>query len=295
MRIDIDAFRVLDVLVKQGSYVKAAKSLHKAQSAVNYQIKKLEQHLGVELLNREQYRTELTEAGEVILAEGRKLLSQLTHIEQLASRFNQEWEPKLALVIDGALPMGPILNALKRLAEHEIPTKIQLKVEFLSGVQYCFERNKANLMLVKDFQSNFHYSATVLPSVTHLLVVSPSHALAGMKNIKLLELQQFVELTIEDSALEGSHNDSLQFGCEKVFYLSSFTMKKDALLKGLGFGWMPELLIQSELENGDLVTVDFETGYRFSFSPHLISSNQRPLGRAGQLLTNIILDEYTRL
>lgn len=295
MRIDIDAFRVLQVLVDSGSYAKAAERLHKAQSAVSYQIKKLEQHLGVELLSRNQYRAELTDAGEIMLAEGIRLLAHMEQIEQLAMRFNQNWEPKLSLVIDGALPMEPILTALKRIAEHEIPTKIQLKIEFLSGVQYCFERDKADLMLVKDFRRQVNYWATGLPNITSLLVVSESHALAGMTQVNLLTLQQYVELTIEDSSLEGGHIDDLQFGGEKVFYLSGFMMKKNALTKGLGFGWMPEFLIKQELANKQLVPVDFIGGNKFTFTPHLVSSNDRSLGRAGQLLTDLILEEFSRL
>ena len=111
MRIDIDAFNVLQVLVEEGSFAKAAERLHKAQSAVSYQVKKLEEHLGVQLFSRDQYRAELTSEGRVILAEGQRLLQHLANIEHLASRFSEGWEPKLELVIDGALPMEPISGA----------------------------------------------------------------------------------------------------------------------------------------------------------------------------------------
>lgn len=39
MRIDVDAFNVLQVLVEEGSFAKAAERLHKAQSAISYQVK----------------------------------------------------------------------------------------------------------------------------------------------------------------------------------------------------------------------------------------------------------------
>ncbi|HAY93655.1 MAG TPA: LysR family transcriptional regulator, partial [Shewanella sp.] len=43
----------------------------------------------------------------------------------------------------------------------------------------------------------------------------------------------------EDSSPNKSYRDEMQFGGDKVFYLSGFIMKKNALLKGLGFGWLP--------------------------------------------------------
>lgn len=294
MRIDIDAFNVLQVLVEEGSFAKAAERLHKAQSAVSYQVKKLEEHLGVQLFSRDQYRAELTSEGRVILAEGQRLLQHLANIEHLASRFSEGWEPKLDLVIDGALPMEPIMTALKRMAEHQIPTKIQLNMEFLGGVQHRFERDNADLMLVKDYRTGPYYHPQPLPAITSVLVTSASHPLAQLNKISLSELQQHVELTIEDSSPNKSYRDELQFGGDKVFYLSGFIMKKNALLKGLGFGWLPDFLVQEELLSGELVEVDFVGGSRYTFIPQLVSTLERPLGRAGKLFTELILEEFAK-
>ncbi|WP_350996937.1 LysR family transcriptional regulator [Shewanella sp. TB7-MNA-CIBAN-0143] len=294
MRIDIDAFNVLQVLVEEGSFAKASERLHKAQSAVSYQIKKLEQHLGVTLFNRDHYRAELTPEGKVILAEGQRLLQHLANIEHLASRFSQGWEPKLELVIDGALPMEPIMTALKRMSEHNIPTKVQLNMEFLGGVQHRFERDQADLMLVKDYRTGPSYHPKPLPAITSVLVASSQHPLSQLKDISLPELQQHVELTIEDSSPGKRDRDEMQFGGDKVFYLSGFIMKKNALLKGLGFGWMPDFLIAEELHQGQLIEIDFIGGNRFSFTPQLVSTLERPLGRAGQLFTELILQEFAQ-
>ncbi|MEH6462338.1 MAG: LysR family transcriptional regulator [Shewanella psychromarinicola] len=294
MRIDIDAFNVLQVLVEEGSFSKASERLHKAQSAVSYQVKKLEQHLGVTLFNRDNYRAELTPEGKVILAEGQRLLQHLANIEHLASRFSQGWEPKLELVIDGALPMEPIMTALKRMSEHNIPTKVQLNMEFLGGVQHRFERDQADLMLVKDYRTGPSYHPKPLPAITSVLVASSQHPLSQLKGISLPELQQHVELTIEDSSPGKRDRDEMQFGGDKVFYLSGFIMKKNALLKGLGFGWMPDFLIAEELHQGQLIEIDFIGGNRFSFTPQLVSTLERPLGRAGQLFTELILQEFAR-
>ncbi|MGS0730573.1 LysR substrate-binding domain-containing protein, partial [Shewanella sp. 0m-11] len=179
------------------------------------------------------------------------------NIEHLASRFSEGWEPKLEIVIDGALPMKPIMRALKRLAELQIPTKVQLNMEFLGGVQDRFERDSADLMLVKDYRTGPSYRPQALPDITSVLVVAADHLLANEKKLSLFELQQHVELTIEDSSSDKHYRDELQFGGDKVFYLSGFIMKKNALLMGLGFGWMPDFLIESELKSGELVEVDF--------------------------------------
>ncbi len=282
----------MQIIVDEGSFAKAAEKLHKAQSAVSYQIKKLETHLGVQLFNRDQYRAQLTPQGSVILKEGQKLLQQLSGIERVANRFSDDWEPSLELVIDGALPMDPIMNALKRMTEHNIPTKVQLNTEFLGGVQHRFERDNADLMLVKDYRTGPNYTPIALPTITNILVTSNQHPLASKKQVELYELQKHVELTIEDSAPKNNLKDEMQFGGDKVFYLSGFRIKRDALERGLGFGWLPDFLVQPYLDAGKLVEVDFVGGSRYTFTPQLVSSLQRPLGRAGKLFTDLILEEF---
>ncbi len=55
---------------------RAAERLHLAQPSLSHQIRRLEQQLGVTLLERTSRRVELTPAGHVLLTEGRRLLTQ---------------------------------------------------------------------------------------------------------------------------------------------------------------------------------------------------------------------------
>jgi len=293
MRLDIETLKILDLIVRLGSFAKAADQLNRAQSAISYQIKKLEQHLGIALFDRSKYRAELTAEGSAILTEGRKLLQQAHNLEVLAERFSQGWEPRLEIVIDGALPMEPIMRALKQLSQMDVSTRVQLRTEFLSGVQRSFEKNSADLMLVKDFQSNPYLSAKPLQPMCSRLVVAADHALATLKNIELKTLHEHIELTIADSGLDDRQfQDDLQFGGERVFYLNGFIAKKNSILMGLGYGWVPDYLIEDELASGALVELDFVGGASHNFTPKLVHSSQRPLGRAGQLLSDLILKEF---
>ncbi|GLP97930.1 LysR family transcriptional regulator [Paraferrimonas sedimenticola] len=293
MKLDLEAFEVLKVLVEQGSFAKAAEQLHKAQSAVSYQIKKLESQLGIELFDRSQYRAQLTPEGQAVLEEGQRLLQQAQHIEEMAQRFGQGWEASLSVIIDGALPSAPVMRAIKTLAERQLTTRVQLKMEFLSGVSRRFERDNADLMLALDYQAHAGYQASALPEITSVLVANRSHPLSRQANIRLADLQQHLELTILDSALdESNRNDPLLFDSERVFYLSSFDDKKQALLMGLGYGWMPKYLIEDELVHGELVQLDYRPGNSYRFRPMLVQNANRSLGRAGQLLKALLEQEF---
>jgi len=179
MPINLNFLQALDTVVREGGFAQAAIRLHKAQFAISYQVKQLEQQLGLILLDRDGYRVRLTAAGEVILSEWRRLLIQARQLEALARQFTDQWEVKLLLIVDGILPLHAILRALKDLADEGAPTRVQIKVEFLRGVQHRFEADHADLMIVKDLvqehTSNMRFYPKLNAScVSYLAMFSPA-------------------------------------------------------------------------------------------------------------------------
>ncbi|MEJ6006702.1 LysR family transcriptional regulator [Paucibacter sp. AS339] len=296
MKLDLESLAALDAVVSHGSFARAAESLHKVTSAVSYQVKKLEDQLGLTLVDRSAYRVRLTAAGEAVLAEGRKLLRQAHQVEALAQQLASGWEARLLVVVDGILPLADTLRALKRLADEGVPTRVQLKIEFLGGVQYRFEKEQADLMLVKAYQPASQLLAQAQAEIECVLCVAPEHPLAAQPGpLSLDDLQAHVELSVQDSSDRSgnmsSHGaDRHLFGGERVFYLSGFVAKRQALLMGMGFGWMPRYLVDEALAAGQLVELPFAGGSRFRFTPWLVQRLDRPPGRAGRRLIELLAD-----
>lgn len=289
MKLDLDSIKVLRTIAQRGSFAAAAKTLHRAQSAVSYQIKKLEDALDIEIFDRSEYRAVLTPAGEIILSEGIRLLNQAEQIETIARQLNQEWEPSFEVVIDGILEIAPIMSAMKHLLQEDIPTKISLTMEYLGGVQYRFDKNNADLMLVKEYSKSTQLLSKPLKKVECLLCVSKAHELAGQKNVSLNFIQQFVELSVHDSSEQDDYDvEHMHFGGERIFFLSDFKSKKQALLQGIGYGWMPRYLVAEELAEGRLVEVDYHHASRFSFTPHLVWRAEKKLGKAAKRFIELI-------
>lgn len=286
MRLDLDAVEALDAVVEGGGIARAAERLNKVPSAVSYQVRRLEEQLGVKMLDRDGYRLRLTPAGEAVLAEGRRLLAEARQVEALARQFAEGWEPKLLVIIDGILPMEPALAAFRTLAEERVPTRIQLKVEFQRGVQFCFERDRADLMLVKDYEARPYLKTEELPEVECVLCVAPGHGLAAARTVQLRDLQDHVELSVQDSS--GRRDDPHGFGGERVFHLSGFDAKRQALLMGVGFGWMPLNLIREDLRAGRLSELRYAGGSRYRFTPRLVQRTDTPPGRAGSRLAQLL-------
>lgn len=283
MNYDLDSLQVLDAIVEAGTFAEAARKLHRTQSSVSYAVNKLETHLEVELFDRSGHRAVLTDAGRVILDEGRALLVRARQLQAVARQLTDDWEAKLAVIVDGVLPIELLLGVLREFADETIPTRIQLKMEFLGGVQYRFDRDGADIMVVKDYEPEPNLQATALRPVEVVLVCSREHPLAqlqvGAPTTRRV-LHEHVELTVQDSSPSGQA-ETRMFGGPRVFYLSDFHAKKAALLAGLGFGWMPLYLIADDLRSGALVEVPYMEGSRYQFTPMAVHRADRPLGRAG--------------
>jgi len=284
MNLHLDGLEALDAIVRTGSFAAAARSLKKAQSAVSYAVQQLETSLNVVVFDRSGHRAALTDEGRLVLEAGRTLLASARRIESLAKQMGQGWEGRLEVVVDGILPMKPVMSVLKQMSDENIPTQIQVKVEFLGGVQFRFERDDADIMFVNYFEVRDNLAATPFPDVTVVLAASPDHPLAQRESDQpwtRSELQSHVEISVHDPS-ESRRSDPTTFGGLRVVYLSDFATKRDALLLGLGFGWVPLYLVEADLQAGRLVEVLYERGSRYSFQPMLVQRTDRYLGKAGR-------------
>lgn len=325
MPITLDQLRVLDAIDRKGGFAAAAKTLHRATSAISYAIKSLEDALEVTLFDRSGHRATLTEDGRLLLAEGRKVLAEASRLERTAAELHRGFEPRLSIVVDGLLPLAPILRALRRFAEEGAPTRVGLRVEYLGGVRARFDRERADLMIALDFAGGATLAATPAPAVEMLLLVRPDHALLGegrraastrgararrapprhtskhgrasppRRLVTRDNLAAHVELVVEDSRPDATPGPGrLSLGSPHVFRLSDFHSKREALLEGVGFGWMPRHLVENDVARGRLVDVGFEEGDRYVFHPHLVSRRDPSPGRAARRVLGLLEEEMSR-
>ncbi len=292
MDLDLDGLEALEAIVECGSFAGAARRLHKTQSAISYAIAAMERALRVDVFDRSGHRAVLTPAGRLILEESRGLLGAARRIQGVAGLLEQGWEAEMLVILDGIVPQRPLMHALLELGAAGVPTQIQVRVEFLGGVQRRFERDRADLMLVNHMRRRDGDISTPLPPVASALIVSCSHPLAAARRVSLEALRSHVELSIHDSSeTSDSLPDARAFGGRRVFYLSGFEAKLQAIEMGLGFGWVPLYLAQQALHQGAVVEVDYVAGSRYSFTPRLVRHRARPLGRAGQRLVEALCGE----
>jgi DNA-binding transcriptional LysR family regulator len=113
--LDLGLLRSFVSVVDSGGFTRAGERVHRTQSTVSQQIKRLEEDIGQPLLIRSGKDVTLTEAGEKLLSYARRLLSLAEEARDVVARPAQEGAVRLGIPEDFALyRLAKLLAAFSR-------------------------------------------------------------------------------------------------------------------------------------------------------------------------------------
>lgn len=282
--ITIEQARALDALARRGTFTAAAKELRRGHTSVLYALKTLEDTLGFAVLDRTGYRTRLTERGHSILAGCRALLAAEAALASTIGELQAGWEPSVSVVFDGIVPIDPLLRAVGRLVAERVPTRLDVRAEFLAGVEAAFEQTSADLMIAVLPPADRRLAAIELAALPASLVARADHALARGRHTEVT-LRSHLLLTVRGS---DPRLDLPTAGLEarSTVHLNDFTAKRAAILAGIGFGWLPDVLIAPELARGKLRRIKWGRPSTHVFHPRLY--HRGTLGPAARQLISAL-------
>lgn len=279
MNITLDQARSLIAFAEQGSFAAAAKSLRKNHSAIVYALGQLESQTDLVLLDRTAYRTRLTDAGLRVLEGARALLRAEAGLHAVCETLRSGWEPSLRIVFDGVFPSDVIVRQVQSLLTAKVPTRIEVSQEFLGRVEAAFEQSEAHLMISVLPPQRADLEAVALDPFRMLLVAHRNHPLARARKPSMHDLADHVLLTVRGSD-PRLRMPTAALEERATVHLNDFHSKKDAIVGGLGYGWLPEALITRELARGTLKRLSLGDHSVHTFEPHAYVRRDAPRGRA---------------
>lgn len=110
---EIDSLEAFVAVAECGSFNLAARRLDGSNALMTRRIAKLEQRLGVRLIDRNTRHQTLTEEGVIFLQRTRAFLADLVCLEQAVKTQNYEISGTLRLVVSGDVPFTPIVRSLR--------------------------------------------------------------------------------------------------------------------------------------------------------------------------------------
>lgn len=229
------------------SFRKAAEVCHATQPTLSGQLRKLEEFLGVQLVERTQRSVQLTEVGQEVVVRARRLLHEANQIQEIAQTFSNPFSGKVRL--------GLIHTVAPYLLPRIMP---KLKMAFPALEFYLFE-GQTHQLLEQLRQTRLDALILALPvdeqglEVLELfeepfwLAVSENHRLAHESRFGQEELRQENILLLEDGhclrdqALEVCMHAGAS--ANQGFQGTSLETLRHMVANGTGVTLMPEFAV----------------------------------------------------
>src|SRR6201996_1156987 len=257
--MNLKDLKYLVALADAGHFGKAAERTFVSQPTLSAQIKKLEDYLGVKLVERQPKNVQLTEVGRQVVMRARRMLSEGDEIIAVARHNTDPLAGKLKMALIPTI--GPYL--LPR-----VMAKLRKALPNLRLMLYEYQ-TEALLTRLRDGEIDLGIVALpVAPDgiesrelyVEDFTVALPSdHPLGGKTHIKAQDLKGETLLLLEDG--HCLRDQALEV-CSRVdvrepedFRATSLETLRQMVVAGLGITLLPELAVESPFGSARGLTV----------------------------------------
>jgi len=234
----------LVALAETGHFSRAAERCHVSQPTLSAQLRKLEQFLGVALVERRPRRVTLTPAGAAVVERARRMLQDAEDIRGLA-RASQD-------PLSGPLKVGLIPT----LGPYLLPRVAPRIARALPKLSLLLHEYQTAPLVERTLAGDLDLAILALPAEIRGLVTRPlfeepflvalpqTHRLAARKRVKASDLEGEMLLLLEeghclrDQALEVCAHVGTE---EQAFRATSLETLRQMVASGLGLTLLPGL------------------------------------------------------
>jgi len=278
--VTLRQLRTFKTVADLKSFSLAAQQLRLSQPSVSYQVKELEEALGLPLLDRLGKRVHLTEAGSVLYSYARRTLDVLDEaglaLEEMRGIKRGNLRVGASTTV-GIYLLPAALGAFKKLHPGLV---ISLEIGTRARVQEQVLNNELDLAVVGPALKD--PDLAILPFVSdELVVVAPAgHKFAGRRGLALkdLEDQPFIMREPASGSRWSLEKAARKAGAKLTvaMELGSNGAIKHAVESGLGLAVLSRYACALELSSGRLVELDV-SGFPIRRDWHIVHLRRRRL------------------
>lgn len=250
----IENFKTFSDLVDTESFSRAAKLNGVTQSAVSQQLRAMEKHFDILIVDRSQKQFRLTREGQKLYEAGKEIL-------YMYEKLNSELQ-EMRKIISGNVHISTIYS----IGLHELPPYIKTFLQVFPSVNVRVEYRRANnvyedvlhnstdLGIVAYPQKNKQLEIIPFAEDKMVLVVHPNHRLAGESKIELKELANEKIIGFESDIPTRKATDNafraLQIDNMPVMEFDNVETVKRAVEIDAGVAILPKATVLSEEKQG---------------------------------------------
>ena len=284
--ITLEQWRALIAVIDAGGYAQAANVLHKSQSSITYAVQKIESLLDLKVFEIKGRKAVVTEAGQVLYRRARTLVEEALALERGAGSMAKGWQPELKIAAEIIFPTWLMLECLAAFSTERPDTRIELYETVLGGTDEALTEGKVDIAICSQIPPG--YVGDSLMRLRAVAVAHPDHPLHKLgRELTHRDLRHHRHIVIRDSGSQRSRSAGWE-GAEQRWTVGNKATSIRALCMGLGFAWIPEDAIRSELKGSILKELPLREGRGKFAELYLVFADRDYAGRDAQRLADII-------
>ena len=186
--MNFNQLRALVFVIEKGGFSRAAQYIGVSQPAVSFQIRGLEESLGVTLVVRSSHRLDLTPEGQVVYRFAKKTLNQLSVLKQELAQLAGSISGPLVLgasTIPGEYLLPRIVGCFKG---HYPGVEVTLRIADSRQVQLWLLQQEVDVGVVGSYCGHPQLAVVNTWQDQLLAVVAPRHPWANREKVTLWDL-----------------------------------------------------------------------------------------------------------
>ncbi len=260
--MELRQLRTFEAVGRFGNLTRAAQSLALTQPAVSGQIQALEQELGLRLVERLPRGIALTQAGEALLDNARRLLSLEGEAVAVMGEMRGEQAGLLRLSASPTIGSYVLPGLLQRFKRVHPEARLVAQVQSTPRVVEALLARETDAGLVEAEAEGHDLLIEPFLDDELILVVPAGHPWAGRAAIASAELAQVELVTREPGsgtrAMLEAALAALGLRLRPAAELGTVEAIKNGVAAGLGVAFVSRLAVHSELEHQVLAEVPVE-------------------------------------
>ena len=245
-------------VAKQESFTLAAKHLGMSKSAVSQQIKRLEEHIGQQLLSRHTRGMSLTAAGEKLLQRSELLQDQVSLAFEELNSSKETPSGIFALTIPHSCERDIVIPALNQLCI-EFPL-IEPKLVVTDESRDLIQDNLDVALYTGELKDS-SYRALPVGNVGEIICASPAYIQKNglIKNLDDLTKQRWIAAPWQNESLSLYKNsklsDKIELNVNFCAHTNTLPTVLEMVINDMGVALLPEFVLQNALANGQVLRV----------------------------------------
>ena len=260
MDISLDLYRIFYIVAKEGSISASANVLFISQPAITFQIKKLEEQLGVSLFTRTKHGMILTDEGKVLFEYVKNGIENISNGENALSNLKNLDSGTIRIGVSTTICRYILMPYLEKFHEKYPNIDIQINNNISNNlIKELRNGNLDILMLFSPSTENKDLIITKVKEVQDIFVGNKKYYDLMDKSNDLNDLKSYPLIFPNSSSNSRTYlNKYLKdnnIDLKPKLEVVSYNLIVDLIKAGFGIGYVTKEFIKDELDNKSLYEI----------------------------------------